>query len=413
MIWFRSVWLAPLFLIAGLNASAHDNRAADPSCEAYLTPAQRLKLRDALEKTPALRSYIIEMSEDPEVSAYVKKLLKRTLSDANIELVDLTEELRREWKIPDWWSAFAEHAESPATWGYPEDPTSHEILGYYEHKFSTEHGIAFSDDDTPEALLGLIHELAHVRFNEFLLKNYDRICRRFPSSFAKYINGQCYLNTEFVRLLDEKFAYETQWRVLGKVHAPYFRNRLHYSHETLVTRSQSFIRAYVGRWLVDEADNYQINAPHIAIFAERPISRILLADERVMAVDEAVKLVVNNPGVEKPRGIDFHVALSLVLQLREARGFPKTINSPLHAASLLKTLIDLPGGLRRANRLLAGLVLYAAPYSETRERLNEIFRGPAFSKELRRLHWRKYGDQFINWSDLQTFRDRLNADQSE
>lgn len=413
-MWWRSIWLTPLFFVVSM-VWAHEPPTDpqrlvthDQSCEPYFTP-QYLKLFQVLKDVPALRIYILEMAEDPNVGPYVKALLKRSLLDVDIEVVNLTSELREQYEVPDWWAAFAQQSKKPPTWNYPSAPTEAQALGLAKYRSARDFSVLLSDEKSYFALRTLIHELAHTRLQAFLLKNYDEICRRFPSTFAKYIDGRCALQAELVRFIHEKYAYETEWRVLGKIYPLYFKDQLPFTDTQLADLSPRYRAPEIGKWLITKATNYKFTTPQITILWDRPVSEVLLAGDRVQAIDDAVKLVVNDPGIESPQIDDFYTALSLMIFLRQARGFAKVKKTTVDAfAEYLEHLINQPNdGPKRAQRILAAAVLYADKYPECKSTLTTILSWRPVSQQLRRLHWRKVLGEYIDWNNLDKFRKRL------
>lgn len=358
--------------------------ARDSVCEDALLVEP---IATSLQALPNLRKYIVELVQTPGVSNYVRTLLERTLVKEKIQILELTEELRKQHDIPSNTRAFAVMNPLPAYQVKDLALTDNQQFSKKNLNplFDYLPGIATPDEASPQGLMSLMHELAHVRFAAFMNKHYQEICLRLPSSLVRFYDGRCFINDQLLELLNEKFAYETQYRMLRSVRFT-FEQDLEKTIPPVAIKSPRRLSSELG---YNIAVRYNISNPEVVYLSSAPLSEILIGGDRVQLVDEAFMLAKGSEG-PFPDMPEFSAALNLVIFFREARGFKRVLNTKI--SEIHETFQDLlknRRGRTSFRRILANAHEYVSIYPEAKPVLDAVLNEPNFKKILIELKKRR------------------------
>ena len=207
---------------------------------------------------PGLRQAIQMQLRDPATSPLLRNFLEHALRDPALTIAKLTDEIRNRWNIPASTNSFAEFSPyasfnpfffydsargqspgqmsdlklAPGRTGHrylvmvpnlSPAPTSHDStspLGPSSGRSAPEPVTALPDSarNPVVALSCLIHELSHVRFYEFLLRNRERLLQTLPPSRYSVTrrNGveRYWFDQSLFSYLTERYAYEQERRFL-------------------------------------------------------------------------------------------------------------------------------------------------------------------------------------------------------
>ena len=163
-----------------------------------------------LREVPTLGKFLRKMIKDPSISSNIKRIL-RLITKPHIEISRLTEEWREELQLdPD---VCAVH--SQATVITEIQGNSYMVLPQFEGEaghflFVQARPISSAAND----LIGLIHELAHIRMSFFLIAYQKKLLPRFAPHLMREGDYRIVILDEFEIFLSERYAHMLGYQVL-------------------------------------------------------------------------------------------------------------------------------------------------------------------------------------------------------
>jgi len=191
------------------------------SCELSLS-AKRDFVSQKLSEVPGLRIHVLKMIDDPYIPQNIKRILEISILKENVDIKQLTEELRKELNVPESFEAVALNKSTRVVRKLVDEVTpnvnqaaTHAInFELLTSKFS----VAASDRPITEKnndLVYLIHELAHVRFDHFFEKNADKLLKIFPAELLqKNADGVFEVNGHLYDYLTERYAFQVTFEII-------------------------------------------------------------------------------------------------------------------------------------------------------------------------------------------------------
>jgi hypothetical protein len=367
-----------------------------------------LRVSQALEQVPGLRAFVLEIMDDPLIPRALKNVIKRGLGDSDIDVVNLTEEIRKAWNIPDTVKAFMmppiQSDEITPTWIYV---TSHQTFNenatrVAKPKFKADYGVAVSDRPISHVhndLIKLIHELAHVRFQGIFMRRFEQICQKLPPSYVNRLpNGQWRISGQLRDLLHEKYAHQIEIELLSKTHGRYFQPWENTWKRGLKTAQPSTVTTAVGEKI---ASIYAYSDPQVVALMDVPLSKIMLGGPAVKEVDEALRFY-SIPEVGRPAMEELPVSLGLLRLIRHAEG--KRVSGVPEIPQLknsLSTLLNSDDGVARASKLLFRIFSSAESSNAARREVLAILNQPTIRQLLNsRGGWALPIKSSLNWEDV-------------
>jgi hypothetical protein len=348
-------------------------------CRRILSDDESLTILKALELAPTLKTYIAEMLQDSNVPNSFRLLLKKSLIENKTLVVTLTDETREQLRIEPGVNGFtAFKSTARAGWVYPQTDDAEELLSQslvetrpdYDQVFVSDRLTSRTDND----LSTLIHELAHVRFQAYLEKNYDKICQRLPNRYVMHSDSQCLISSQLQNLMHEKYAYETQVKILKL-------NGFYYLGETGTDMASRF-RAYqypdshlsyfIGRSLLAKK-LYNYTDPQVIEIGTLPLSELLQGGLAMREVSDALDIYFHDEtGV--PLAADVAVAVRILRFIR-AREHQPVSAAPafMYVQKSITRLLRQDDGKDRLKKIYERFGAYVANDLRGRKALAEIF----------------------------------------
>jgi hypothetical protein len=242
----------------GLLATGSIARAADPAdpaCHnfrlftgptAHMADAALMeRVRNHFQDVPGLQKQLLDMI--PWLNSDSKKMLFEVLGYPHLQVKKLTPELRTDWNIDPKTYALAEfnpyadfnpvmiasglvNNENFLVHSARANPITAEkrMTELAKSRTGNKYVLLISDTQNPDEAkalsdLGtLFHEVAHIRFINFLHRNKERLLKSLPRDYyARDINGVYSMNQQLFTYLTERYAYESERKFLqGFSHTP-------------------------------------------------------------------------------------------------------------------------------------------------------------------------------------------------
>lgn len=377
--------------VAIVSGDRCDYRLRDLSTIEQLT-----KVSTVLEALPQLRKWVLEILTDTTIPLKVRSFLQRALLEEDLEVTNLTRELRAQAKIGALGLA---HVSEPASWSYEElndggRTATNAALGL---SLKMENRILVSDQPVYEnhrIISSFVHELAHIRFNTFLWRNYDRICKRLPPSFIRTINGRCSMAVEVVRILDERYARETEidmtlalWRYIPNEESRDIWKGL----EPLPARER-------GEYFGDQMRGKSVvNEAQARLLADLRIGEVL-HDKRVRILDRAIR-ILGDPHLNQPDAEQVIIVNAILNMVEELPKFNRGQHNQFREIRVL--LSETPDGILRLRHALASTIFYADSSVALRTQLIRVLHdSPNLRNTMRKIGWSIPGRQQIRWKHL-------------
>jgi hypothetical protein len=337
---------------------------------------------NVLSDVPGLRKYILQMMDDPDFPASMKQVIKKSLQDQPLRVVNLTEELRQRWKVADTVAFARAEMNHVQVWRYKNaSPTANDIP--IEHDLDNEAAIVSPDISLTEAdynLVAFVHEIAHIRFDTYVDQHFDQICERLPSSLVrKSRSGAWMMSSQLFDLLTEKYAHEMEYKTLQTIYPKYLSKWPARWPQLKGTPAQ--ISAWIGK---DIVNHYNITDPQVVALAELRVSEILRSGLPMTEMNEALH-VYSTPETERPQVEELPLATEILRLFAESLGQPVSKTADISKAySYLKKLVAVDKKAERTNDLISKLMELAEERQESRNAFIRFFGDPRVRTLLNR-----------------------------
>jgi hypothetical protein len=232
---------------------------------------------------PKLNAFVKDMVADPDIPQKFKVLLKRTLIDLDTGVINLTKELRDQWNCHEAYAFSRTNRDIPTCDFADAAPASNAKFNVRERTlpYPSNDFVAvedYSEKHRENSFIFLVHELAHIRFNTFIEKNYQRICARLPAPFTAIFDGKCFFNNQFLDFINEKYAWEWELEVFGFTRQKYFPKSAEQWHSYLLAADPRVRTKSIGEYLIKD---YEISLSTVMALAPLRVSEILLGGQQV------------------------------------------------------------------------------------------------------------------------------------
>lgn len=250
-----------------------------------LKDSSRDTISNALKNLPNVRRYVMAMLEDPNVSANIKRIVRKALEDENTRVVELSRELRAELELPNTVDAFVSSKSrsfrfmTSEAFGKTANQALDDVSDGMKELAVTQRSkhLVFVPDkavtDIENDVIVLIHELAHIRFDMFLEKNIDQLVKRFSwTLLRKAPDGKIEINQQLYDFLTERYALETEYEAFKEGRGRYFPEK---SRHMQVGRGakDSDVKNDISAKVIKD---YGITDPGVLRFKDRTLKSILL-----------------------------------------------------------------------------------------------------------------------------------------
>lgn len=252
-----------------------------------LTAAKSIKIKMADFK--GLRKTMAEFVDDPNIPMKLRTLVRKALAADDVDIIRLTNELRKEYLIPDYFDALAstsgksnfrlrvrpgqESLNALGTSlmnGATDDPRK-------PYPFTNRNNIMVQDrslNSEHNDLITLVHELAHIRTRNFIDTNIENLAKRFPEDLIRKSQDGIYeIDEQLKNYIDERFAHEMEFQTLQSTYGSYYsqipEKWASVSLKTSEPRLREIISDHVSK-------SYRITDPRITSLRNKKISEILI-----------------------------------------------------------------------------------------------------------------------------------------
>jgi hypothetical protein len=309
-------------------------------------PYSPVLISEALREVPGIQKQILEMMEDPLIPRQTKEIIQRSLSRPGIEVRNLTTQLRRAWEIPARIQAFAKldssRLERMSSETNPPQRIQHDLHGP-EAVAVSDRPITGREND----LIALIHELAHLRLQAFLSKNADRLARRYSSRLIRRepSTGKFLIHSQFLDLLQERYAFESEYKAFRATHGRYFEDWMELYEDTPPRTTEQ----EMGQLLADVViHGYGITDPEVVALGQRPLRELLLGGRRFAREFQDVSALIQRP-LESVSQDEFKLAHALASRaMKKEEGFS--------ASDAFERLLSEESGQAKAKAVLEMLL---------------------------------------------------------
>ncbi|HUP58006.1 MAG TPA: hypothetical protein VM598_11180 [Bdellovibrionota bacterium] len=273
----RNPFRASLVLLALLAS-----QTAIAGCALELTPAREAHFSAQLEELPYLRELVLGMLADPEVPTSLKRIISEALENPEVLVGALSDAVRAKYGIPESFEAAVVSASQPvfliegSEGGRTVNEQATAALRASGSRAERLHHV-FSQDRAPNRfdndLISLIHELSHVRFDEFLSRHLPRLAAGLPQTLVREIGpGRFSIKAQFYDFLTERYAAQTEWAVLKAAHGRYFAE-YYGRYAALRGRDDAVVHRAISNHVIR---SYEITDPEVLAYRTRTLSSILL-----------------------------------------------------------------------------------------------------------------------------------------
>ncbi len=297
-------WVLWLSLSVWLSSAGADESLKEGCAKLLLAVEQAQPLNEVLDSFSTKNFNVQEVLSDTHPR--VRQIVTRALKNANLEIVEFSNELKKALDLPEKVGGMAPtnvdqmNSVSLVSTGKVSRPGEKASIALHHlretkgpsHNFADL--VFLGDLEEPVWKLGvLIHELAHVRFHRFFFSNLDPLSKILPDHFLRKIeNGRFFLNREFFLYLTEVYAYETEYMYWDHIHKAtkqwpvgreFWRPRMAHAE----------VRDGVNTILLDPL--YGLTSPALASIKTLPLQQILRGRELPFA---ARPMSLRGPQVE-------------------------------------------------------------------------------------------------------------------
>lgn len=360
---------------------------------------------EILKDVPQLRKLVEEVAADPDIPANVRSLLQKSLSSGDIAVIPLTQELRKLYNVPDHYLGIAPLLALPV---YFEDVTPPKTAN---EKMQEEVRIPYDPQSRVyvsevrenlegKALMSLIHELAHLKLDAFVVKHFKQICDRLPYPYVRYFeDGTCHFHHQFWDFLHEKFAHEMHVRFLGAAFSKYFPPTQLPSDIHLLSDEPKIQTENIGVSLVEK---YGYSIPEVIALAPLSVSEILTGGKGIWEVARGANFcrITEKKIGERCNNLMLAVSRILIAQLegenspRMDQGFASAEGLGLYLDAVLKRA----NGKIKVRALLEQAAVYVVENRDHRARLVRLANGPLREMFLK-AGWQFSADE-VAWPEI-------------
>ena len=246
-----------------------------------------------LSAVPGLKKYIEAMVNDPNTPETIRRIILNTLDRPDVTVVQLTDALTEKYLFERDFDAFHNRQTSnisPSNFkivyrkgvvGSKNTEASRLLNGKIKsdprerYQFEPGHSI-FVQDRAPSAenndLSAFVHELAHVKFDDFLEKNIAALQKKFPMFLKRKAKGKIEIDEQFYHYLRERHGYEIELATVRATQGKYFSEG-YKKWVFLVAEPDSYARTEIADYV---ARVYKITDPILLALREKSLSEILL-----------------------------------------------------------------------------------------------------------------------------------------
>ncbi|OFZ78580.1 MAG: hypothetical protein A2583_04290 [Bdellovibrionales bacterium RIFOXYD1_FULL_53_11] len=157
-----------------------------------------------LDSFPLLQKKTFDIIRDGRVDAKFKNLFNSVLTQTDLVVLSLTDEVKRERGGQLWEAGYFVLDQPGVFWrfeGRPPERNSDKYLIYVQNRPLS---------DKYNDLLSLIHELSHIQFFEHLDANIGIIRSMLPADMISVQAGATILSKDLYCFLAERYAHETK-----------------------------------------------------------------------------------------------------------------------------------------------------------------------------------------------------------
>ena len=209
---------------AGAQVSQKSAETAKPPMSAFATKVER-----RMVDFQGLRSTLVEFVDDPAIPEHLKALVRKALAGDDVDIVKLTDDLRKEYLIPENFNALAATKQA-----------NFQLITRADHKSVNQVATDLANGKTSDArkvypfkadntvmvqdraldaknndLTLLVHELAHIRLQRFMEANIDKLSERLPRDLIrKTSEGKFEIDEQLFHYLNERFAHEMELKAV-------------------------------------------------------------------------------------------------------------------------------------------------------------------------------------------------------
>lgn len=164
-----------------------------------------------LQDLPILKKGVETILTSSLTSSKVKRLILNTLANPKVKVIKLTPDIVSMIRFPPYFDCARAYKESIQTFSSSGERTLNEEAGESVNWSLIPSGHIIYIRDMPDQLPGLIHEMAHIKFDEFLEKNLNQLSLVFPETLLKKTNGFYTINQQLYDYLTERYAHEVEF----------------------------------------------------------------------------------------------------------------------------------------------------------------------------------------------------------
>jgi hypothetical protein len=250
-------------------------------------------------------------------------------------------------------------------------------------------------------LIKLIHELAHLRFELYLRDNYSAIFSRAPKSLVKKNeNGQWVVNSQFIEMLHEKYAFETEYSFLN------YAKGVSFSLSNLkwdkINQLSPDLNISIGSYLKIV---YKFTQPEVLALIKLPLLELIRGGPELDEVIEAYMLFDLKYNFSSDKN-EKALVMSLLRILWKADGLKVSkISSENEFKNWFQNYIyflKLEPSYRidQFKELLYSLLIFAEESSKKQNAFLNIINNKKFHFEFSSIGWEVPANGFSNWKEL-------------
>lgn len=241
-------------------------RADLKECRELLQQNTLRRLSQRLSAYPELRSFLAPLIQRNDAPTFLLRLIDEALSEPLLEVRRLNHKARRQFDL----SSKVNGAISIERKTYSDNGQEFVSITHPAEKPV----LLLLADAQPEQSLKntttLIHELAHLHFNQFLRHREQKLAKSFPESLIQPSpekQGEWFMDHDLYRFLHERYAYEVGAR---------FSYIWAYSRLDLKTRFPLLWKQELKRINAHIISNYKIENPEVLAIQDYSLGDILL-----------------------------------------------------------------------------------------------------------------------------------------
>lgn len=186
-------------------------------------------LTEKLNDVVTLKNQINAILADPEIPKEVKRVIRRSLEE-DIDVIQLTRTVKSQRNIGKSNGVQSTKFKNIVIRKSKGSPNlNEERSGQMNMHGLPNQYTVFLKQALPtrkfNPLMTLIHELAHTKMSAFLDEYIPQLAERFPRDLIKRLeDGRHEINSDLYSFITEKYAMETEYRLLKAAHGKYIEN---------------------------------------------------------------------------------------------------------------------------------------------------------------------------------------------